>query len=328
MTPENNGLDKSNPYIKNMKGRINLWIIRLITLVLLFMAFGGFEVVAVEASSQGTRAEIKTNSGRPLEIAVGAMISPEQSINAYQELMDYISKKLNRPVVMKQRKTYQETNDLLGAGRLDAAIICSGAYVIARRQYGIELLAMPLINGTPTYRSYIIVQRDSPIQSIEGLKGKSFAFTDPLSNTGYLFPLYYLISKGFKAESFFSKTLFTYSHDNSIEAVAEGVVDGAAVDHLIYDYMKAIKPRMISKTRVIHKSPPFGSPPVAVPRGIGPELKSSLKKVFLNMDSDPLGKEILKRMGVEKFIAGDDSYYTEIRYMLKTVKERGVNKGW
>ncbi len=311
-----------------MKGRINLWTVCLITLALLFMAFGVFQSGVVDASPKKTRAEIKTNSGRPLEIAVGAMISPEQTINAYQELMDYISKKLNRPVVMKQRKTYQETNDLLGAGRLDAAIICSGAYVIARRQYGIELLAMPVINGTPTYRSYIIVQRDSPIQSIEGLKGRSFAFTDPLSNTGYLFPLYYLISKGFKTESFFSKTLFTYSHDNSIEAVAEGVVEGAAVDHLIYDYMKTIKPRMTSKTRVIYKSPPFGSPPVVVPRGISPELKSSLKKVLLNMDSDPMGKEILKGMGVEKFIAGDDDYYDEIRHMLKTVKERGVSKGW
>jgi len=311
-----------------MKGKINLWIICPITLALLFMAFRVFQSGVVDASPKKTRAEIKTNSGRPLEIAVGAMISPEQTINAYQALMDYISIKLNRPVLMKQRKTYQETNELLGAGRLDAAIICSGAYVIARRQYGIELLAMPVINGTPTYRSYIIVQRDSPIQSIEELKGKSFAFTDPLSNTGYLFPFYYLISKGFRAESFFSKTLFTYSHDNSIEAVAEGVVDGAAVDHLIYDYMKTIEPRMISKTRVIHKSPPFGSPPIVVPRGIDPGLKNSLRGVFLNLDSDPRGKEILKGMGVDRFIAGDDSYYNEIRRMLKAVEEKGISKGW
>ncbi|MBI5167187.1 MAG: phosphate/phosphite/phosphonate ABC transporter substrate-binding protein [candidate division NC10 bacterium] len=311
-----------------MERKRNPWKACLVSLSLAFLAFGGLGTGVIEGSAKKTKAEVGADPGRPLEIAVGAMISPEQTINAYQELMDYISKKLNRPVVMKQRKTYQETNELLGAGRLDAAIICSGAYVIARRQYGIELLAMPVINGTPTYRSYIIVQRDSPIQSIQELKGRSFAFTDPLSNTGYLFPFYYLISKGFRAESFFSKTLFTYSHDNSIEAVAEGVVDGAAVDHLIYDYMKTIKPQMTSKTRVIHKSPPFGSPPVAVPRGLDPGLKSSLREVFLNLDSDPRGKEILKGMGVERFIAGDDSYYNEIRRMLKAVEEKGVSKGW
>ncbi|MEK7204519.1 MAG: phosphate/phosphite/phosphonate ABC transporter substrate-binding protein, partial [candidate division NC10 bacterium] len=165
----------------------------------------------------------------PLRIAVAAMISPEETLSVYQELMDYIAAKLGRPVEIKQRRTYQEVNDMLGAGKLDAAILCSGTYVHAKRQYGVELLAVPVINGSPTYRSYIIVPQSSTAASLEELHRKRFAFTDPLSTSGYLYPVYALVSKGRQPATFFTKTLFTYSHDNSIEAGAEGVVDGAAV---------------------------------------------------------------------------------------------------
>ena len=73
----------------------------------------------------------------PLRIAVAAMFSPEETLSVYQELMDYIAGKLGRPVELKQRRTYQEVNDMLGTGKLDAAILCSGPYVHAQRQYGV-----------------------------------------------------------------------------------------------------------------------------------------------------------------------------------------------
>ncbi len=256
----------------------------------------------------------------PLRIAVAAMFSPEETLTVYQELMDYIAAKLGRPVELKQRRTYQEVNDMLGAGKLDAAILCSGPYVYAKRQYGVELLAVPVINGSPTYRSYIIVPQSSTAASLEELHLKRFAFTDPLSTSGYLYPVYALISQGRQPATFFSKTLFTYSHDNSIEAVAEGVVDGAAVDSLIYDYLQATNPDLVSRTRIIHRSPPFGATPIGVPRGLDPAVKGALRNLFLGLDQDPAGRGILKKLGVDRFIQGDDNLYNSIRKMLRAVE--------
>lgn len=256
----------------------------------------------------------------PLRIAVAAMISPEETVSVYQELMDYTAARLGRPVEMKQRRTYQEVNDMLGTGKLDAAILCSGPYVHARRQYGVELLAVPVIHGSPTYRSYIIVPSSSTAASLEELHRKRFAFTDPLSTSGYLYPVYALISKGRQPATFFTKTLFTYSHDNSIEAVAEGVVDGAAVDSLIYDYLQITRPALVARTRIVHRSPLMGAQPVGVPRNLDPETKQALRELFLGLDQDPTGRGILKKLGVERFIPGDDSLYDSIRKMLQAVE--------
>jgi len=84
-----------------------------------------------------------------------------------------------------------------------------------------------------------------------------FAFTDPDSNTGRLVPTFWLSQIGERPESFFSKTIYTYSHDNSILAVNRALVDGAAVDGLIWEYYHRKNPVFTSKTRVIRKSEPL-----------------------------------------------------------------------
>lgn len=258
--------------------------------------------------------------GDPLRIAVAAMISPMETVGAYQELMDHIGRRLGRPVELKQRRTYQEVNDLLGTGKLDAAILCSGPYVHARRQYGIGLLAVPVIQGSPTYRSYIIVPTGSRAASLLDLQGKRFAYTDPLSTSGRLYPVYAIMRAGHRPAAFFTKTFFTFSHDNSIEAVAEGLADGAAVDSLIYDYLKRLRPEQIARTRVVQESPPLGSQPVGVPRGLDPALRARLQAVFLELDRDPEARPILAKLGVDRFIPGEDRHYDGIRRMLRTVE--------
>jgi len=264
-------------------------------------------------------ASVPSSAKPPLRIAVAAMFSPEETLGVYQELMDYIAAMLGRSVELKQRRTYQEVNDMLGAGKLDAAILCSGPYVHAQRQYGVQLLAVPVIRGSPTYHSYIIVPPGSQARTLDDLRGKRFAFTDPLSTSGYLYPVYALVTQGQQPATFFGKTLFTYSHDNSIEAVAEGIVDGAAVDSLIYDYLLARHPALGSRTRIIQTSPPMGAQPVGIPRTLAPATARALRDLFLNMDQDPGAKKILEQLGVDRFIAGSDALYDGIRAMLKAV---------
>ena len=127
-------------------------------------------------------------SGRQtLRVAVAAMISPKETFIYYRELIDYIGAKLDHDVMLIQRKTYGEVNDLFSREHIDLAFICTGPFVSGNEKFGFEAIATPIIRGKPYYHSYLIVHQDSPFHALEDLKGHDFAFTDPDSNTGHLF---------------------------------------------------------------------------------------------------------------------------------------------
>ena len=256
-----------------------------------------------------------------LKIAVGAIISPTKSLVFYEDIFDYIGEKLTREVEMVQRKTYAEVNFLLEEERIDAAFVCSRPYVEGHRDFGMELLCVPMCFGKTEYCSYFIVHKDSLIQNLEDLRGKVFAFSDPLSNTGMLIPTYTLAIMGERPESFFRRHIFTYSHDNSIRSVSEKLVDGAAVDSLIWEYLKAEDPKWTAQTRIIYRSTPCGIPPVVVSPGIAPQLKEKLRSAFLNMHNDPRGREILKRILIDRFTVIEDGAYDSIRQMRAFMKD-------
>lgn len=265
----------------------------------------------------GAPAEEQSQPSRqmPLRIGMGAMITPKDGYVYYQRLQKYIEKKLGMPVQLVDRENYDEMNGLLESGGVDAAFVCAGPYVEGKTKFGMELLAMPLVKGKPLYYSYIIVPSDSPATSLRELRGKVFAFTDPKSNSGKLVPTYMLARMKQTPESFFSRVEFTYGHDLSIRAVAEKLVDGAAVDSLIWEYTALKNPELTARTRIIEKSEPYGIPPVVVRPGMDPELKKRLKEVLLSVAQNPEGKEILTGMMIDSFVAGDDRNYDTIRSM-------------
>lgn len=244
-----------------------------------------------------------------LYMAIAAMISPSETFNLYEGLVHYISRKIGLPIAFKQRKTYEEVNELLERKQIDLAFICTGAYIQAEKTFPIELLAVPVVENQPYYRALIIVRKGSGITRFDQLRGRSFAFTDPLSNTGYDYVYKILEKKGTTPEQYFSKVIFTYAHDNSIQAVSRGLVDGASVDKLVYDFLLESMPARVSNVEVIQESQRFGNPPFVMRLDLPDTLKDRLREVFLNMDRDPEGKEILRKIMIDRFILGNNSLY-------------------
>lgn len=259
----------------------------------------------------------------PLRVAIAAVISPKETRRSYDDLLAFLGDKVGRPVEIVQRQTYAEVNDLIRSGNIDLAFVCTKAYVDGQQDFGMELLVAPEVRGETVYYSYIIVPKDSDAKSLADLRGKTFAFTDPLSNSGRLAPAYMLWQMGETPDSFFKKFTYTYSHDNSIKAVAEKVVDGAAVDSLVYDYSVARSPQYASRTKIIDKSLSFGTPPVVVPPSLSPELKQDLRDIFLSMHEDPMGKTILQNLMIDRFVVPDDHAYDSVREMSARL---GVSK--
>jgi phosphonate transport system substrate-binding protein len=281
--------------------------------------------VSLEKREAATAAP-KTGSGKSIRIAVGGMITPKEGLAYYKHFFDYIGEKSGHQVDFVDREDYAEINDLLRKGAIDAAFVCSGPYVDGHRDFGLELLVAPQAYGRTEYYSYIIVAKKSPIHDLEGLRGKSFAFADPLSNSGKLVPTFMLSKMNETPDTFFKSYIFTRAHDKSIKAVAEGIVDGAAVDSLIWEYLDRTDPEFTAKTKIVKKSAPYAIPPVVVPSALDPKLKEILKEIFLHAHEDEKGRELLKKMMIDKFVVIDDRAYDSVRDMKAWLDKHGQKK--
>lgn len=257
---------------------------------------------------------------RHLNVAISSMISPRETFSYYQDLMRYISERMGMQVSFRQRKTYGEVNALLERNEVDLAFICSGAYVEAADAGVVDILAVPVTRGRTLYQAYIIVHRQSGIVRFEDLRGRSFAFTDPLSNTGYLYALWRLRELGTTPEQFFTKTLFSFAHDYSIQLVAKRLIEGATIDGLIYEYLRQVAPERVHDVLVIERSEYFGMPPIVVPKRLPADTKQKLREIFLTMASDPKGKLILDKLMIERFVEGRDADYRSVRTMRKVIR--------
>lgn len=254
-----------------------------------------------------------------LRVAVAAMISPKESFVYYRELLDHLGRKLGKTVHLVQRKTYGEVNDLLNKGLIDIAFVCSGPYASESKKRGFELLAAPVIDGSHFYQSYLIVNTSSHYMDLEDLRDKVFAFTDPESNTGRLVPLYWLAAMGEQPETFFARSVFTYSHDNSILAVAKGLVDGAAIDGLIWEYFSHTKPDLTDRTRVIRKSERYGIPPVVASSSVSEDMKRRIRQTLITVHEEEQGRKILDGLRIDRFVVARDEWYDSIRKMRSSV---------
>lgn len=255
----------------------------------------------------------------PLRVAVAAVISPEGTVQSYSPFLTYLEEKLNRPVELVQRRTYLEVNDLIEHGEVDIAFVCTSAYVEGHDTFGMELLVAPQVNGKTTYNSLLIVPSLSSAQSMADLRGKVFAFTDPISLSGRVYPTYLVHELGSTPEEYFARTFFTYSHDEALRAVASGVADGAAVDSLVYEFAMERDPSLAGKVRVIHRSPDFGIPPVVISPLARPQLKVDLQSLLLGMANDPNAQAALASIGVESFVLIEDNAYDGVRELLGVI---------
>ena len=255
-----------------------------------------------------------------LRIAVAPVYSPRQSLALYQDLAVYLGEKLNRPAQLVQGKTYDEINNLVREGTVALAIVCTNAYLEGQETFGMQALVVPQVKGETVYYAYLIVPADSPARSLADLRGKTFAFTDPLSNSGRLVAVDQLLQAGTTPDAFFSRTIFTYSHDNSIKAVAENLVDGATVDNQVFDFLVAANSPLPGRTKIIARYGPFGSSPLVVNPNLNPNLKTQLRDILLAMDADDAGRAILAKLSIDRFVMPDDPAYDSVRAMRERTR--------
>lgn len=263
--------------------------------------------------------EAELDDRPPLRIAVAPVISPEKSLLRYFDLAVWLGDRLDRRGDLLLRDNYTQTNQLLRDEECDAALICTYSFVRLARESKVQALAVPVVDGKTTYHSEIIVGARSPFQNVLSLKGSRFASADSLSTTGWLYPATHLLDLLQVPETFFATHQLTGSHDLAVAAVADGDADAAAVHSLVLEQMPETTRRRV---RVIHRSPPFGMPPVVAPIAGDAALRSSLHDALLVMHESPEGAAILARLHIDRFIDPPRYHYDSISLLVDRWESR------
>jgi phosphonate transport system substrate-binding protein len=161
----------------------------------------------------------------------------------------------------------------------------------------------------------VIVHRDSPVHTFDDLRGRSWAYNEPLSHSGYGITRYHLVSKG-ETNGFFGEVIEAGFHEESIRMVADGEVDASAIDSQVLAVALRNDALLAEKLRVIDALGPSTIQPVAVSKRVPFALREAIRGVLLAMAEDPGCRERLSLGMVERFVRVDASSYDDIRMMV------------
>lgn len=198
--------------------------------------------------------------------------------------------------------SYAAVIEAMGAGKVDVGWLATFSYVLAHDKYGVELLLVVQRFGSPFYRGQIMVRADSGIQDLAELKGKRFAFVDPASTSGHLYPKTLLLSKGIDPEHFFKKSVFAGSHNAVVLSIYKGEVDGGAAYDGSRSAVAKIFPDVFDKVKVIAYTKEIPNDTVSVRKKLPEDLKLIIRDGLKQVSHSPEGSKVLKKLyGISGF---------------------------
>lgn len=252
-----------------------------------------------------------------LRFAVGTMLSPRETAREFRRLADYLEARTGHEIEVLQRRSYAETNALLERGEADFGFVCTGAFVALGDKA--EILAVPVVDGKATYASQIVVRESDPAKEIGDLAKDRFAYVDPLSLSGRIYPEW-LARRALGATSPpFADVVYSQSHTGSIDLVASGRVRGAGVDSLVYARLAKSEPARVQSLRVLHRSPEFGIPPFVAGPNLDQRTRGLLRRALLKAHGHADGMLALAALGFDRFMVGDPKAYASVTEMQRSV---------
>jgi phosphonate transport system substrate-binding protein len=241
----------------------------------------------------------------------------------YQFIACHLGQQLNCTMELHVGKTYA---DLANA---DFSFICGLPYVLrtAPRQAPswLHALAAPVLQGEryqnrPIYFSDVIVHRSSPHQSFAKLRGGSWAYNEPESQSGYGITRYHLIRHG-ETGGYFGKVVEAGFHQAAIRLVAGRRIDAAAIDSHLLAVELRDHPELAAQIRVIDSLGPSTIQPFVAAAHIPPALQQDIQGVLSEMHRNEAAQQLLTSGLIDHFVSVNDSDYDDIRVMLSACEQ-------
>ena len=255
----------------------------------------------------------------PLVLAFIPQENPEKLIGDIEIIIEYLQKEMGVPVKGYVTQDHAAAVEALRNGEADISFMGGLPYVLAHEIIGAEVILSEVYRGSPTYRARIFVLRDSGIEKVEDLKGKSIAFADPLSESGFIYPLEImveagLLKRGDDPKEVFSNVYFAGGYQQAIQALANGLVDAAGVSQFA-DLL--LTPEQLPKITWIAESKPIPSHLVCVRKGLDKERVDAFKQAMLKLNQ-PENKHLLKYVySPDGYIEASHSDYKSVEVIAR-----------
>ncbi len=194
--------------ISIMKKHIIISIISFILLILITGCSLNEQAVEIPISQEVKGSNLvneQESDENTLKFLVLSTVSIKRTYQTYYNLISLVEEKLGQPIQIIQKKTYAEALEAFEKGEVDIGYVCGYLSVLGNERGVMDKLVMPIVEGKDRYTSYLITRKDLNIDSITDLEGRSFAFSDPSSFSGYLVPKHIIEENGFKRRN---KTIF------------------------------------------------------------------------------------------------------------------------
>lgn len=254
-----------------------------------------------------------------LKIAIIPHRSNLNNAQAYSSFFSELVKETGLRFEWLGSKTYSDVINKLKTGQADIGYVGPFAYVVAQESFGVKILCRTLSEGKEEfYRSIIVTRKDTGIQRLEDLKGKSFSFTDPKSTSGFLFPLAQLVASGVSQEDF-SEVKFLKRHVNSLLAVYKGHVDAGATSSTSLDKIDINMDEML----VLWQSDPIFRGLWIARKDLPEHQFLKIQQAMLHISSSEKSEAIFKELTTQGFIMGKDSDYDNVREVIKWLQGHG-----
>jgi phosphonate transport system substrate-binding protein len=243
----------------------------------------------------------------------------------YQYIADYTAQKLGIETELFTGSDFGQ----FARGEADIGYICGLPYVdlAIQEPSPVEPLAAPVLQGErygsrPIYFSDVIVRRGSPYRSFANLRGRTWSYNDPDSQSGYGITRWTLAQMG-ETKGYFGQVVQAGFHQKSIRMVASGEVDASAIDSQVLAVELRDHPELAGQVEVIDALGPSTIQPVVAAARLPASLKTDLQAVYLEMGRDPAARRVLAQGFIERFAAVDDSSYDDIREMVRVCEGAG-----
>ncbi len=254
-----------------------------------------------------------------------ATCQAENTAPISRALAGYLSQRLGQPVRFLDGADWRESYAAIAAGRIDIGWICGRPYVeLLAAGAPLALLAAPVMagaryGGRPIYFSDVVVRRDRPFQRFADLRGASWAYNEPGSQSGYHVTRFHLARLG-ETGRYFGRTVGSGGHARSLQMVLAGEVDASAIDSTVLEWELARAPELGARIRVIETLGPSPIPPLVVSGERGFTVRDLARAALLALPSTAEGRALLALGGLERFAAVTDSDYDPIRTMAETAQ--------
>lgn len=254
----------------------------------------------------------------------GTYLAPNM-LPVYQAITDRVGSALGVDTELVVENDYESCRNDVN----EVCFVCSLPYVMFERE-GITPavpVAAPVLTGEryggrPVYFSDVIVGRESDAMSLWDLRGRSWAYNEPLSHSGYGITRYHLVAMG-ETDGFFGDVIESGFHEKSIRMVADGDVEASAIDSQVLAVELRDQSELARRVRIIDSLGPSTIQPAAVSRRLDPDLRDQIRDVFLDLHTTPAGREILDNGLIDRWVAVDSGDYDDIRSMVDACDAAG-----